>query len=215
MIGPPWLAAVVGVLMIGTALCSLSRITVAWRTGKATDFESDGCHTVMAVAMAGMLLPGLGIIGSGTGPTIWAIVWALIAAWFAVSVARDASRDRAVSRFTGHHLPHLVLSAAMIYMLAVSRPSTGSMSGMTGMGSSTALVPLVTLDLLFLFFTAGYAVLILDRLPVIAVVGSGDLHSARGPRGTGKQTLLAPRLAAATSLAMALAMGYMLTMMLA
>ncbi|HEY2642548.1 MAG TPA: DUF5134 domain-containing protein [Galbitalea sp.] len=212
MIGPIWLATIIGVLMIVAAVVAMVRIVVAWRARRASDFEVDIHNVVMGITMAGMLIPSLLIVTAGPSTVAWLIVWILITAWFAVSVIRDASRRAAGHRFTGHHLPHLVMSGAMIYTLVAMAGSSGTaaVAGMSGVDSAETLVFLPTLDFAFVIFMAGYAVLVVDRLPLIAVVGMGALYNFGRP--TGAVVPLAPRTAAATNIVMAVAMGYMLTM---
>jgi hypothetical protein len=220
MIGPTWLAAIFGAVAIAAAAAALVRIFVAWRSHRATDLEVDIHNAVMGVSMAGMLIPSLFIVTPGASTTTWLIVWILIAVWFAASVFRDVGPSRAGRRFGGHHLPHLVMSAAMIYMFAVSGPgdsmsSSAQMSGMSGMPGMAGggLVALPTLDYAFTIFMIGYAVLVIDRLPAIAVAGSGDLRTLGHRTGAKANTPLAPRVAAGTNILMAVTMGYMLTMM--
>jgi hypothetical protein len=212
VIGPTWLAAIVGVVMIVAAVVAVARIVVAWRTQKATDFEVDLHNVVMGVSMAGMLIPSLLIVTAGPSTTAWLIVWILITAWFGVSVIRNASRRVAGHRFIGHHLPHLVMSGAMIYTLAAtSGRALVPADGMSGMNAAGGLVPLPTLDYAFVIFMVGYAVLVVDRLPLIATVGTGELYTFGKPAAA--VAPLAPRIAAGTNIVMAVAMGYMLTMM--
>ena len=220
MIGPTWLAAIFGVIMVVAAIAALVRIIVAWRTRTATDYEIDGHNVLMGFSMAGMLIPGLLIVTDGASTTIWLIVWILVTIWFCVSVIRDATRRTNGHRFTGHHLPHLVMSGAMIYMLSVTSVeasgSSKSMMGSSGMAAMSAgggLVPLPTLDYAFVIFMIGYAVLVIDRLPRLSVLGTGDLQVAGHPGTASTATPLAPTMAALTNTAMAITMGYMLTMM--
>ncbi|HEY4268653.1 MAG TPA: DUF5134 domain-containing protein [Galbitalea sp.] len=215
MIGPTWLAAILGIIMIAAAISAIARVIIAARTHTATDYEVDGHNVLMGIAMAGMLIPGLLIVTAGASTVAWIVVWVIVTVWFAISVIRDAVRHPG-DRFTGHHLPHLVMSGAMVYMLAApgmgDSSMSGSMPGMSAMGAGSSL-PLPTLDYAFVIFMIGYAVLVIDRLPKIAIVGSGDvavfghLGSAAGTR------ILAPRGAALTNIVMAITMGYMLTMM--
>ena len=212
MTGPVWLAAILGVVMLAAAGASLARIVIAWRSTRASDYGIDGHNVLMGVSMAGMLIPGLLIVTPGPSTVIWLIVWLLLALWFAVTVIQDATDRRPGHRFMGHHVPHLVMAGAMAYMLAImnsngSRTGTASgvahMSGASGMATGGPLVPWPTLDYAFVIFMLGYAVLVIDRLPAIAIAGADE------PRP------LAPRLAAAINIAMALTMGYMLVMMFA
>lgn len=218
MTGPTWLAATFGVIMIVAAIGALVRMIVASRTRTATDYEIDGHNVLMGVSMAGMLIPGLLIVTDGVSITIWLIVWSLVTVWFAISVVRDAARHTDGRRFTGHHLPHLVMSGAMIYMFSVMRAgSTGSasaaMTGMSGMHANGGLVPVPTLDYAFAVFMIGYTVLVIDRLPRLSVVGSGDLRVAGHPEAASAGRPLAPTMAALTNVVMAITMAYMLTMM--
>lgn len=220
MIGPTWLAAIFGTTIIVAALAALVRIIVAWRTRKATDVEIDIHNVVMGVSMAGMLIPTLPFVTIGPSTTAWIIAWILVAIWFAASVIRDAARRKHGARFSGHHLPHFIMSGAMVYMFAVAQRSAGSilispMSAMPAMSSAKDLVPLPMLNLALVIFMVGYAVLVVDRLPVVAITGTGDLQII-GQRRTETESLpspLAPRVAAATNVVMAITMGYSLTMM--
>jgi hypothetical protein len=215
MIGPTWLAAILGVIMIVATVSAIVRIIIAARTHTATDYEVDGHNVLMGIAMAGMLIPGLLIVTAGASTIAWIVVWVIVTVWFATSVIRDAVRHPG-DRFTGHHLPHLVMSGAMIYMLAApgmgGSSMSGSMPGMSAMGAGSSL-RLPTLDYAFVIFMIGYAVLVIDRLPKIAIVGSGDLAVAGHSVSVAGTRPLAPRGAALTNIVMALTMGYMLTMM--
>ena len=216
MIGPTWLAWIFGVVMLAAASYAAARMVLAWSTHRATDYEVDGHHVLMGVAMAGMLIPGLGIVSTGAPATVWIIVWALVTVWFATSVTRTATDKSSASGLSGHHVPHLVMSASMVYMLAVMDAPTGTtgmadMSEMQGM-STTGLVPWPTLDALLLVFMAGYAVLALDRLPRAAVSGHRTHAGQQAPIPT--HPVLEPRFSSMLNIVMAITMGYMLTMML-
>lgn len=216
MMGPTWLAVIFGVIMLAAAVFAACRIPVAWRIGRATDYEVDGHHVLMGVSMAGMLIPELGIVTAGPSTTIWIIVWVLVTIWFAISVIRGAQRGGPGARFSGHHLPHLIMSGAMIYMLAASTSPMGvagvsGISSMSGMGSAGDLVPWPTLDALFLIFMAGYAVLVIDRFPLLASAGTG--HVGHDAPSMTRPRFLAPRSAGLENAVMAITMGYMLTMM--
>jgi Domain of unknown function (DUF5134) len=217
MTGPAWIAAIFGVIMIVTAIASLLWMIVAWRTCTATDFEIDGHNVLMGVSMAGMLIPGLLFVTAGPSTTIWLVVWILITAWFGISVIRGAANSTGGHRFTGHRIPHLIMSGAMIYMFAVAtRGGIGSgpsMVGMASMSSGGALVPFPTLDYAFVIFMIGYAVLVIDRLPRLAIVGVGDRLVADQRNGMAGVSRLAPSSAALVNIAMAITMGYMLTTM--
>jgi hypothetical protein len=219
MIGPPTLAAIFGIIMLVAAATTLGRIAYTVRSHRATDFRIDFHNVLMGIAMAGMLIPSLGIVTTGWSTTIWLIVWILVTAGFAVSVIRDAVGARQQWRL--HHGPHLVMSAAMAYMLwatgsdAAQAISSRVMetSGMSMPALGIGTVPLPTLDYAFAIFMVCYAVVIMDRLPVAVLVDSGSLRIVGLGRPGGSAAVVAPRLAAATNIVMAITMGYMLTMM--
>jgi Domain of unknown function (DUF5134) len=214
VIGPPWLAAIFGVLVIVAAAATLVRIVVAWRTRRATDWEIDIHNVLMGVSMAGMLVPSLLIVTAGPSTTIWLIVWIITTLWFAVSVVRHTGPNDARQQRARHHVAHLVMSGAMIYMFAVfGVASSGEMSsdGMSGFGSGGLAFP--SLDYAFVIFMVGYAVLVVDRLPLVVAVSSGSAPPVEGTSLPTSAVWVAPGLAEATNIVMAIAMGYMLTMM--
>ena len=220
MIGPPWLAAIFGALVFVGAMVALVRVVVAWRTRRATDREIDIHNVLMGVSMAGMLIPSLRIVTVGPSTTSWLIVWILTTIWFAVSVIRNTGPNDARQQLARHHVAHLVMSGAMVYMLAVTGSASGGpVSGhdMSGMGSGGLAFP--TLDYAFVIFMVGYAVLVIDRLPQVAVASSARtvedsrLPASPVPVRVPVPVPVAPRLAEVTNIVMAIAMGYMLTMM--
>jgi len=220
MIGPTWLAAIFGVIMLVAVAVAAAHIIAAWRTHRTTDYEIDIHNVLMGVAMAGMLIPSLLIVTTGPSTIAWLVVWILLTIWFAISVARDATQRRHGNGFTGHHLPHLVMSAAMVYMFAVmlvpaSDSSASGTSGMSGMSVGGGLVPLATLDYALVIFMVGYAVLVVDRLPGLAAIGSGDLRVVGHKDTATTARPLATTTAAIINIVMAVTMGYMLTMMFA
>ena len=220
MIGPTWLAAVFGVIVLAAAVVDAVRILAAWRAHRTTDYQIDIHNVVMGVSMAGMLIPSLLIVTSGPSTVAWLVVWILLTIWFAITVARDAAQRTHANGFTRHHLPHLVMSAAMVYMFAVllvpaSDSSDSAMSGMPGMSAGGGLVPLATLDYVFVIFMVSYAVLVVDRLPAIAAAGSGDLQIVGHSDAVTTARPLALTTAAIINIVMAITMGYMLTMMFA
>jgi hypothetical protein len=214
VIGPPWLGAIFGVLVIVAAVATLVRIVVAWRFRRATDWEIDIHNVLMGVSMAGMLIPSLHIVTPGPSTTSWLIVWIFITIWFAISVIRNTGPNDARQQLARHHVAHLVMSGAMIYMLAVSGfagAATTSGGDMSGMGSGGLAFP--TLDYAFVIFMVGYAVVVIDRLPRVAIASIGNTPAVERTRTAPSPVSVAPQLAEATNIVMAIAMGYMLTMM--
>ncbi len=162
---PAWILDILAALMLAVAVVSAARVAMArpWRHG-AVIADTDVAHLLMAVAMAGMLAPGLGILPD----VAWEVVFALLAAWFVARVLADAASNGVRALAGGHCAPHLVHSGSMLYMfLAASGPAaraggTGGMPGGAGSGAMALSHP--TLAFAFAFVLVGYAIWDLDRL---------------------------------------------------
>lgn len=175
-------------------------------------------HTVMGVAMAGMLLPRLNLLPNG----VWEAVFGVAAAWFGWQTIRGGIGPRgAAVRGTGtvrgtaaggwrsaHPVPHLVESAAMIYMFAaVPGPGPGAMAGM-GRPAGSVLALAVVLAL----FMVGYVLWTADQLTALRNPAAGNASGQAG--GLAGGLALAPGLAACSKIVMGVTMGYMLLVML-
>jgi hypothetical protein len=238
MTGPTWVAAGFAVLMLLVAAYCAGRLAM-WRLrGRHTEVDADGLHVVMGVAMAGMLEPRL----SPVPGTVWVTVFAAAAVWFAWHAIRARSRARPGGSRCVHPAPHAVECAAMLYMLLPAGPAghgpAAGMPGMSGMGGALTGNP--ALALVLALFMAGYILWTTDRLADMsrATAAAAARGTARDqpPVGTGRPAAasgrltrgqadtaycvpvgmpaLAPRLAACYKIAMSIAMGYMLVMMI-
>jgi hypothetical protein len=170
--GPSLLAGLLAAVMLATAAYCASRLMAAWRWRRPTEYDADGAHLLMGVAMAGMLVPRLDPLPVRG----WEMIFGLAAAWFGWRTARGYLGQRA-RRFLGlphparrvpaghhparhhaarHHLHHLLACGAMLYMLlAVSARATGmpampEMSG--GPAGAAATPPPLTLGLALVLF---------------------------------------------------------------
>jgi Domain of unknown function (DUF5134) len=128
----------------------------------------------MGIAMAGMLVASLTTLPNG----VWDAIFAVLTAWFGWRVYRESRWQGAHVLADGHHMPHLVHSAAMLYMfVALNAATAGSGGGMSGMGggSGTAMQTLnaPVVAFIFILWLAAYVVLDLDRLP-----GPGHAHGS-------------------------------------
>ncbi len=214
MPGPSWLAAGFAAVMIATGSYCAARLAASWLWRRATEVDADAVHTVMGVAMAGMFLPRL----SPLPASVWEAVFGVAAAWFAVQAIRRLRASTSAGGWRcSHPVPHLVESAAMIYMFAAvpgswsGGPGQGmAMPGMSG-GHSGARGSLLALAVVLALFMVGYVLWTADQLTSLARATAG----ARGtvPRRAGQQAgspALAPGLAACARIAMGITMGYML-----
>ncbi|HUA29440.1 MAG TPA: DUF5134 domain-containing protein [Streptosporangiaceae bacterium] len=170
---PGFVLDILAGLMLLVAAVSAGRLVLdrPWRRG-VMDADVDGVHVLMGIAMAGMLVASLSTLANGA----WTAIFGVTTAWFGWFVYRE-SRGGGLRVFVhSHHAPHLVHSAAMVYMFAaITAPSAGHGAAMAGMGGasggmSTLAVPV--LAFIFAILLAGYAVMDLDRLSGPAPHGS-------------------------------------------
>jgi hypothetical protein len=240
MSGPSWLAGTFAAVMILIAAYSAARLLFARRRGRATETDADALHVVMGTAMAGMLVPRLNMLPASA----WAAVFAIAAAWFGWHAIRRRTPATLSASQCRYPVPHLIECAAMIYMLlpaAASRPAHARPSmAMPGMSAAPA-GGFPALAVVLALFMAGYIVWTTDRLATLArtktTTASPGLTRDHPPTGTAaaapvrpspaalsstrtrhsspaRQAILAPELAACCKIAMSIAMGYMLILML-
>jgi hypothetical protein len=225
MTGPSWLAASLAGLMLVIAGTCAVRLAIWWLRGRGTEPDADGLHVVMGVAMAGMLEPRL----SPLPDAVWRVVFVGAAAWFGWQAARTWSRRRPGRWRCAHPVPHAVECGAMLYMLlparSAGRAAEMAMPGMTG----AAATGNPALALVLALFMLGYILWTTDHLAALSRFSAVEAGQ-RQPAGAGVVRLsgaagsalagsagqaLAPRLAACSKIAMSIAMGYMLLMMVA
>jgi Domain of unknown function (DUF5134) len=161
---PAWILDILAGLMLAVAVVSAGRLVAAqpWQRGSVVT-DTDVAHLLMAIAMAGTLASGLATLPNAA----WDVIFALLTAWFAVRVARDARANGVRALAGGHCAPHLVHSAAMLYMFeAVAVPAVGGagMSGMGSSGSATQTLRYPTLAFVFALVLIGYTIWDLDQL---------------------------------------------------
>jgi hypothetical protein len=204
MTGQPWLAATFAGLMIITVGYCLARLGLSWRRRRPTDRPVDAMHVLMGVAMTGMLVPGLRVLGAGG----WEIVFAASGALFLVRIARALSPARrrgaapastarastaraSTARASTGHQPahdgqHVLSCAAMLYMLAATAsghaPGRGVAAGaMSGAAGSPTLALILAVALL------GCVVWTADRIsaltPVAALASAAPAADAAGAAG--------------------------------
>jgi hypothetical protein len=160
---PNWILDIFAAIMLVVAAVSAARLVAArpWRRG-AVVTDTDISHLLMGIAMAGMLASSLTTLPNNA----WVAVFAVLTVWFGYRVTRDYQANGARALAVGHCAPHLVHSAAMVYMFAaITAPaaSAGGMGGMAGMsGMSTEHVP--TLAFVFALILIGYTIWDLDQL---------------------------------------------------
>lgn len=111
------LGSALAVVMLVMSACCVTRLAVGWRARHPLDRPTDTANALMGIAMAGMLLPPLRVLG----PRAWQIVFLIATLTF---LGRLAVRQVA-GRRGGHDLPHLLACGAMLYMLAMQHGAGG------------------------------------------------------------------------------------------
>lgn len=229
---PAWLLDIVAALMLVVAAVSAARLLAArpWQHG-AVVIDTDVAHLLMALAMAGTLTASLTTLPAAA----WEVIFGLLTVWFAVRMLVDARANGVRALAGGHCAPHLVHSAAMLYMflaLTARGAGLGGMSAMAGMsggpGAGMSLrVP--TLAFVFALILVGYSIWDLDQLSgrrytfaparvslAGAAVAGGPAVAAAGPRpavlpgSPAAGFLLSPAVTVGARITMGAAMVFML-----
>ena len=146
---PAWILDIFAAIMLVVAAVSAARLVAArpWQPG-AIITDTDISHLLMGIAMAGMLASSLTTLPNGA----WAAVFGVLTVWFGYRVVRDYRASGARALAVGHCAPHLVHSAAMLYMfLAITGPVASGGAGMIGMSGMTGMSTLSYPTLAFLF----------------------------------------------------------------
>ena len=168
MTGPSWLAGILAATMIATAGYCASRLIVARAHQRRDDRDVDLAHTVMGVAMAGMLVSWLNPLPDA----VWAVMFGAGTGWFGWRAWRgrqhrtDAGHtDQSPYR---HHVPHLVMCGAMVYMLLAAGAVVSATHPGMAMGGPAAAGRFPLLALVLAVFMVGYVMWQADRLPALA-----------------------------------------------
>jgi hypothetical protein len=224
-------------VMVAIAVYSAGRLVAARTWSRPTHQDVDVAHILMGTAMAGMLVSDLNPIPSGA----WEVAFSVLAAWFiwrCYQFVKDPSTglgsQQHVHRLS-RRLIHLVMSLAMLYMFLAAAPAAVASGGSMAMGVATgATANFVFLPLVFTVSLFASAIWELDRIgrlspsratqhpvsPAFVSVGGGSRAGSDNSNVTdegvdnARLTWLAPRLEAASHIAMCVTMGYMLVLML-
>ena len=167
---PSWIFDLLAAFMLVVAAVSAARLLAAqpWRHGSVI-IDTDIAHLLMAIAMAGVLAPGLSTLPNAA----WEVIFGVMIVWFAFRVVRDARSSGARALAGGHCAPHLVHSGAMLYMFLGMTSAAGAMAGMAGMpgmprmsagSSSMLMLSDPTLAFVFALILIGYSIWDLDQL---------------------------------------------------
>jgi hypothetical protein len=214
---PAWILGIFAAVMLLVAEVSASQLVIAraWTRRGGTNADIAVSQLLMGIAMTGILVPGLSILPNAA----WEVIFAVMTAWFAWCLRRESQGRGAAAVAGGHYAPHLVHSAAMLYIFAAlagpSGSGTGGMSGMSGMaGGSSGGIP--ALALIFALLLIAVTIHDLDR-PAGAdgyfrVVGrrSVPAGSALPAAYTAERLLLSPAVAKACQVTIGVTMAFTL-----
>jgi hypothetical protein len=197
---PAWLLDIFAALMLLVAAVSAGQLAAGYPSRWVhVDADIAVSHLLMGIAMAGMLVTSL-----QTLPNVaWEVLFAVMTVWFAWSAWRRSRGAGFGALAGGHYAPHLVHSAAMLYMfLALAAPgAAGASGGMAGMGGPGGMqtLHLPVLAFLFVLLLCAYTVRDLDRSagsdgyfhvlrpgaapagPALATAGAGSVPATRVP----------------------------------
>lgn len=175
--------------------------------------DIDVMNALMAIAMASMLAGRLNPVLR----VIWLSAFAAASAWFAAHAVRVWLRRAA----PGQHVMHLLSCGGMLVMLVAPSAGAGVM-GATGTGGSPSLL-VPALAVVFAVAMAGSAVVLADRLPVLAAhsTPAGEAppaaQPAMQPTGQARDSTKGarrPALRPSCQVALGIAMACMLIQML-
>jgi len=232
---PAWILEIFGAVMLLVAEVSAGQLVVAhaWTRRGGTD-DIAVSQLLMGIAMAGILVPGL----SAQPNAVWEVVFAVMTAWFVWRLWRESWGRGAAAVARAHYAPHLVQSAAVLYLFAALAGPTGEgsgtpMSGTGGMsrmagGSSggTPAIQVPTLALIFALLLIAFTVHDLDRRAGVdgyfhvvgrrsVAAGAGLAAAAAGPVAyTAERLLLSPAVVKGCQVTIGVTMAFMLIIMI-
>jgi len=163
---PEWVLGIFAAVMLLVAEVSAGQLVLAraWTRRDIADAVIAVSRLLTGIALAGILVPGLGFLPDAA----WETAFAVMTAWFAWCLWRENRGRAAASVAHGHYAQHLVHSAAMLYLFAaMAGPSAAGPGGMSGMawGSAGGMPTLhaPVLALIFALLLIAFTVHDLDR----------------------------------------------------
>jgi len=227
---PTWILGIFAAMMILVAEVSAGQLVLAraWTRRGGAGVGIAVFRLLTGIAMAGILVPGLSILPNA----VWEAAFAVVTAWFAWCLWRE-NRGRGAAVAHGPYAPHLVQSAAMLYIFAaLTGPSAAGSSGTGGMsgmewGSSGGLPALhaPTLALIFALLLIALTIHDLNRqadadgyFPVAGrrpgPAGTA-LAAAAGPAAyTAERLVLSPAVVKGCQVAISVTMAFVLIIMI-
>jgi Domain of unknown function (DUF5134) len=222
---PAWILETFAAMMVLVAEVSAGQVVIAraWTRRGAGGIAVS--QLLMGIAMTGILVSGLRILPNA----VWEAVFAVMTAWFAWCLWRENRGRAAASAAHGHYVPHLVHSAAMLYLFAaMAGPSAAGPGGMSGMawgsagGMPTLHAPM--LALIFVLLLVAFAVYDLDRRAGVdgyfqvagsQLAGSGLAAAAPRPAAyTAERLLLSPAVVKGCQVTISVTLAFILIILI-
>jgi hypothetical protein len=210
---PAWILETFAAMMVLVAEVSAGQAVIAraWTRRGGAGAGIAVSQLLMGIAMTGILVSGLRILPNA----VWEVVFAVMTAWFAWYLWRGNRGRAAASVARGHYAPHLVHSAAMLYLFAaIAGPSAAAPGGMSGMawgsagGMPTLHAPM--LALIFALLLIAFAVHDLDRQAESGVAAAGA-----GPVAyTAERLLLSPAVVKGCQVTIGVTMAFILIILI-
>jgi hypothetical protein len=200
LLSPTWLGYLAALAMLTLAVYCAGRLCLARRLGRSNNYDDNGAHVLMGVAMAGMFVPGWNVVPTRAGE----IVFGAVALYFVARRVRLGGTAGGACR--SHTLMHAVMGGSMVYMYWLLSRTAEAGQGMMAGPPSGAGDPSVTLLLAAVLFASAV-------FEVDGVVRLAGLSLSLPEGGSVGRPFLAPRLESTCHVAMCLAMGLMLVLM--
>jgi hypothetical protein len=243
MSNPGWLNGIFAGAMLIVAAYSAGRLVAARAWSRPIHRDVDVAHVLMGTAMAGMLVSDLSPIPSGVWEVVFSAlaVWFLWRCYqFVVNPGSETYYHEHVHRLS-RRVIHLVMSLAMLYMYMATVPSEVRSGGSMAMGAATgttadfALLPagfvlalivsaIWQLDAIGRLSLSAHQVRRIPALSTVGTASSGFTEQEEANEvpidgysvddNADAPAWIAPRLEAASHIAMCLTMAYMLILML-
>ena len=219
---PAWLYYFFALVMLAVAAYGLVLLAVSVAIRRNPGWDVDVAHVFMGVSMAGMFVAGWAF-----GPSaIWELIFTALLVWFLV---QSIQSEIAFGIHLTHYLIHAAMSFAMILMYAFpARASSGAMS--MASPSHARIDPGLSLLLAFVFLASAIFTLASpnkgashhgthSRAYALSRAAGGTVAAPSGPApaspaGGVVGLITAPWLEDASHVVMAVAMAFMLILLI-
>jgi hypothetical protein len=222
---PSWLYYLLGSLMFAIAAYCVTLLVLGAATHRPAGRDVELSHVFMGVAMAGMFVGPWAF-----GPSaVWEIIFAALMVWFLVASIQSVLRY-------GLHLPHALIHALMNFSMLLmywfplgDSPASGSMS-MSAASTGSRLDPGLAFLIAFILLASAIFTLASpikgrshfgSHAPAYAVSGAivtggrgGRTGQDASPLVEVEEVVATPWLVDVSHVVMAIAMGFMLILMI-